>query len=177
MRINHSYLQNSGVKTPTQKKLRNPMKKIKKLVRPLALIGDQSRTDTWIKLTTFLRMLPTNPGLALLLEHIQMFQGGWELSRLWCPNRYPTKEDLQPPKESLKSRSNKELLSLKPTAYWLSQWLLPPWCPCVSWCDWSTPSTCFTPHFLSYGYIIRSPRQGVSRGLFSRQTMRSLFYY
>lgn len=31
------------------------MKKIKELVRPLALIGDQSRTHTWIKLTTFFR--------------------------------------------------------------------------------------------------------------------------
>lgn len=42
------------------------MKKIKELVRPLALIGDQSRTHTWIKLITFLRMLPTDPGLYLL---------------------------------------------------------------------------------------------------------------
>lgn len=40
------------------------MKKINKQVRPLALIGDQSRTWTQIKLnTTFLRMLPTDPGL------------------------------------------------------------------------------------------------------------------
>lgn len=43
------------------------MKKIKELVRPLALIGDQSRTCSWIKLnTTFLKMLPTDPGLYLL---------------------------------------------------------------------------------------------------------------
>lgn len=48
----------------TTQKPKKPYEKINKLARPLALIGHQSRTRTQIKLnTTFLRILPTDPGL------------------------------------------------------------------------------------------------------------------